>query len=86
MAGCASGAGAGRPAGLRRAAWPGRLNRLTPEQVTALPAEFQAMFRTVRDTYDDMATAFEQAILDNVKKAMDIGVQCAERAYWSICS
>jgi len=47
----------------------------------ALPSEFQAMFRTVRDTYDELATAFEQAILDNVRKAMKIGLDRAERQY-----
>jgi hypothetical protein len=47
----------------------------------ALPPEFKAMFNTVRDTYDDMATAFEKAVLDNATKAMSIGLERAERRY-----
>jgi N12 class adenine-specific DNA methylase len=47
----------------------------------ALPAEFRAMFNTVRDTYDDMASAVEKAVLDNASKAMSIGLERAERRY-----
>jgi N12 class adenine-specific DNA methylase len=47
----------------------------------ALPPEFKAMFNTVRDTYDDMATAFEKGVLDNATKAMSIGLERAERRY-----
>jgi N12 class adenine-specific DNA methylase len=47
----------------------------------ALPAEFQAMFGKVRDTYDQLATAFEDAVINNASKAMRIGVERAERAY-----
>jgi N12 class adenine-specific DNA methylase len=47
----------------------------------ALPAEFQAMFGKVRDTYDQLATAFEDAVINNASKSMRIGVERAERAY-----
>jgi len=47
----------------------------------ALPEAFRAMFSTVRDTYDDLGSAFEKAILDNAAKAMKIGLQRAEIRY-----
>lgn len=47
----------------------------------ALPAEFRAMYRTIRDEYTKMADKFEKAILDNAQKAMDVGIRRAERAY-----
>lgn len=48
---------------------------------TALPAEFQAMYRTIRDEYTSLADKFEKAVLENARKAMDIGIRRAERNY-----
>ena len=42
MAGAASGGGAGQDAGLPRAAWPRRPNRLTPERPNRLTPEHAA--------------------------------------------
>jgi N12 class adenine-specific DNA methylase len=47
----------------------------------ALPPEFQAMFRKVRDEHAALANAHEQAIIENVKKSIDVAVKRAERTY-----
>lgn len=47
----------------------------------ALPADFQRMFRKVKNAYGELADAFEQAVIDNVRDAQKIALRKAERAY-----
>ena len=51
------------------------------EEFDALPEEFKAMFRTVRDRYDEMGDAFEKAVVENIDTAMEIALKRARRAY-----
>jgi N12 class adenine-specific DNA methylase len=47
----------------------------------ALPADFQEMFGKVKDAYTEMADAFEEAVLENVRSAQQVALRKAERAY-----
>lgn len=47
----------------------------------ALPDDFKAIYREVRDTYGKLSDAFEKTLIENVKTAMTINVRRAERAY-----
>lgn len=47
----------------------------------ALPSEFQAMYRTVRDRYKEMGDAFEEAIAASVEKAMSKGMRRADQDF-----
>lgn len=46
-----------------------------------LPAEFQAQYREVRDTYKEMSAELDQILVDNMAAAMDIHGRKAERVY-----
>lgn len=54
--------------------------RLVP-MYQALPAEGQRLFTSVRDSYRALGDAFEQALLDNLSKALDIKLKQAQRAF-----
>lgn len=60
----------------RQAEWAKLRKRLR-----ALPAEFQAMFETVRDEYAALNTAFDEAIIENAGRAIDAAIRKAERAH-----
>lgn len=47
----------------------------------ALPAEYQGMFSKVRDSYDELANEFDDAILGNLKKASEAAIKRAERSH-----
>lgn len=47
----------------------------------ALPAEGKRIYADVRDTYRALSAAFEQTLLDNLSKALDIKFRQAKRAY-----
>ncbi len=51
------------------------------ERFAALPVELQNVFREVRDRYEEMGQAFEDAVIQNVKDAMSIGLDRAQRRY-----
>lgn len=51
------------------------------ERFDALPADFQAMYRRVRDAYSEQADAFEKAVLNNAEKAMKLSIRRAERKH-----
>lgn len=44
-----------------------------------MPDAYQAMFRTVRDSYAELADAQEKTVLANVEKAMNIGLDRAKQ-------
>ncbi|WP_163000210.1 PLxRFG domain-containing protein [Sphingobium yanoikuyae] len=48
---------------------------------TALPADARNIYVDVRDTYRALSDAFEQVLLDNLSKALDIKFRQAKRAY-----
>lgn len=60
----------------RRVAY-GRLRK----RFLALPEAFQRMFRTVRDEYKALNDAFEKTLLENIDRAMAVGLRAAERAH-----
>lgn len=47
----------------------------------ALPVEGKRIYADVRDTYRALSAAFEQVLLDNLSKALDIKFRQAKRAY-----
>nr|RDS95200.1 PLxRFG domain-containing protein [Cereibacter sphaeroides f. sp. denitrificans] len=47
----------------------------------ALPEPLQSIYREVRDFYREMADAEERAVLENVRVAMSVNLQRAQRAY-----
>jgi protein-L-isoaspartate O-methyltransferase len=51
------------------------------EQYDALPPEFQAIFKRVRDDHGRMGAEFEKAIAENAEKAMDLGLDRAKDRY-----
>lgn len=51
--------------------------RLEP-RFKELPEAFQAMFSKVRDTYGELGTAIEDAVISNAEKAMKIGIDRAK--------
>jgi len=54
--------------------------RLT-ERYNALSPEGQSIFGQVRDAYLDMADAFDQTLLKNMEKAINVRIKKAEREY-----
>ncbi|KAB2922215.1 MAG: PLxRFG domain-containing protein [Dechloromonas sp.] len=46
-----------------------------------LPEAFRAMFVRVRNAYGELGDAFEQTVLDNARKAMNLGLKRAEQRY-----
>jgi hypothetical protein len=54
--------------------------RLTPV-FNAMPAEAKRIFEQVRDSYKALSEAFEQILLDNLSKALDIKITQAERKF-----
>ena len=51
------------------------------ERFAALPPEFRAMFTRVRDSYDNLATAIEDAVIANAEKGMKVNIERAELRY-----
>lgn len=47
----------------------------------ALPAEFQALYRQVRDEYTALADAMDAALVENMKTAAEIALKRAKRAH-----
>lgn len=60
----------------RKAAW-----QALKQRYDALSGEAKDLFRTVRDTYSDQADAFENAILGNLEKAIQIAERRAQRTH-----
>lgn len=54
--------------------------RLT-ERYNALSPEGQSIFGQVRDAYSDMADAFDETLLKNMEKAINVRIKKAEREY-----
>ena len=54
--------------------------RLT-DRYNALSPEGQSIFGQVRDAYSDMADAFDQTLLNNMEKAINVRIKKAEREY-----
>lgn len=51
------------------------------ERFDALSPEAKAVFNQVRDAYSDMADAFDETLLKNMEKAINVRIKKAEREY-----
>lgn len=51
------------------------------ERFKTLSPEGKEMYKTVRDTYSQMADAYEQVLMDNMEKAINVRIKKAERDF-----